>query len=108
MTTILLINRNIGILGNLVAFVNAKKVGSVAGISGIYHNNYTDFVIGMDNQGVGKYEEFCIDDLYIYEGLIPEKELKYILYPLFKEHNKVGKFAQFCHLNIKFILKIKL
>ncbi len=105
MTTILLININIGILGNLVAFVNARKVGSVAGKSGLYHNNYTDFVIGMDNQGLGKYEEFCIDDLYIYEGLIPEKELKNMLSQLLQEDDKVGKFAQFCHLNIKFILK---
>ncbi len=92
-----LINRNVGILGNLTAYVNGKEVGSVAGISGIYYNNYTDFVIGMDNQGVGKYEEFCIDDLYFYEGLVTEKELKDYLSTLFKDHDEIGTFAQFCH-----------
>ncbi len=88
-----LIDRNVGIVGNLTAYVNGKEVGSVVGISGIYYNNYTDFLIGMDNQGFGKYEEFCIDDLYIYEGLVTKKELRDYLSTLFEDHNEIGKFA---------------
>lgn len=86
--------------------MNGKKAGSVSGISGIYHDNYTDFVIGMDNQGIGKYEEFCIDDLYFYEALVTERELEDYLSHLSKQEDEIGKFANFWYWYGQFILII--
>ncbi len=49
----------------------------------------------MDNQGFGEYEEFCIDDLYFYEGLVIEKEVRDYVSSVVKEHKTNGKFSKF-------------